>query len=83
MDNKVLYPADAVLNMLMIAYKMGFESPLEMSEEICKDIIMQAKPVVSDLSLMKCMVERTLQSSHKAKPIPAKNFYAKEEYGDD
>lgn len=58
MANEVLYPAEAVLKMLVAAYKAGFEGPLEMSEETCREIMARTTYAESDLSLMEHMQER-------------------------
>ncbi len=58
MANEVLFPADSVMKMLVAAYKAGFEGPLEMSEEVCKEIMSQTTHAESDLLLMKYMQQR-------------------------
>lgn len=58
MANEILYPADAVLKMLVAAYKAGFEGPMEMSEETCREIMTRSTYDESDLSLMRHMQER-------------------------
>lgn len=61
MANEVLYPADAVLKMLVAAYHAGFDGPLEMDEEACREIMTKMTYTDSDLSLMQHMQERELK----------------------
>lgn len=74
MANEVLYPADAVLKMLIAAYRAGFEGPLEMDEEACREIMTKMTYTESDLSLMEHMQERELKrKAEKEEPARRRN----------
>ena len=64
--NSILFMEETVMNMLMAAYKAGFEGPLEMSEEVCRGIIEEATGTTeSDLELMKQAQEREQQQKQQ------------------
>lgn len=48
MANEVLYTEATVLKLLAEAYRAGFEGPLEMTDETCRDILEAAQPFVPD-----------------------------------
>jgi len=53
-----LYQEETVMTMLLAAYQAGFEGPLELSEETCRDIMAKHTSKESDLQLMTYMQDR-------------------------
>jgi hypothetical protein len=62
MPNESLYPPDMVFKLLLLAYKAGFEGPMEMSEETCRDIMASSTHASSDVSVIELMQKRVLES---------------------
>lgn len=68
---QTLYPEDAVLEMLLKAYEAGFEGPMELAGQVCRDILAKSTHQESDLQLMEFMQERENNKRHKkAMPPP-------------
>ena len=65
-SSNVLYPEEAVIAMLMTAYKAGFEGPLELSEGICHEILAKGTYKDSDLEVIEFMQQRERKKSYDA-----------------
>jgi hypothetical protein len=66
MPNDVLYSGDVVLKMLLAAYQAGFEGPLELAEQDCRDILAKGTYQESDLELIEFMQERERKKQYDA-----------------
>ena len=61
-----LYSADVVLDMLLRAYRAGFDGPLELAEQMCEDILNTEKydaQQISDAQLMESFDKVTSEIS--------------------
>ncbi len=69
MDN-VLYTEEAVREMLLAAYKAGFEGPMEMAESVVADIMQRGSYEDSDVELIEALDE----SSRRSRPKQKKDY---------
>ena len=61
---------ETILNMLLAAYKAGFEGPLELAGEVCHEIMDKAGIKQSDLELMTQIQERQQNNRWLHKKAP-------------
>jgi len=91
----VLYPEDAVIPMLLAAYKAGFEGPMELAEDSCREILARATYKESDLEIIEFMqkrerkkqyeegVEARKQASKRCTTFPAVHGHAAPDHFDE